>query len=42
MNALPPVLQAALEEVERVTGLKSLLLVGGPIPALDGKISTHL
>lgn len=42
MDMLPPVLQGALEEIERVTGLKSLLLIGGPIPALNGKISTHL
>jgi hypothetical protein len=42
MDALPPVLQAIIEEVEMVTGLKSLLIVGGPIPADDGNISTQL
>lgn len=40
INALPQVLQTALEEVERITGLKSVLLIGGPIPSLDGQIST--
>ena len=42
LNALPPILQATIEEIERVTGLRSLLLIGGPIPARDGKIATHL
>ena len=42
LNSLPPLLQGTLEEIERVTGLKSLLLIGGPIPAQDGKIATHL
>ena len=42
INALPSTLQAALDEVKRVTGLKALLLLGGPIPADDGNISTHL
>ena len=42
IDALPPVLQTALEEIERVTGLKSLLLIGGPIPTQGGNISTHL
>ena len=42
INTLPSTLQAALDEVERVTGLKTLLLLGGPIPTNDGNISTHL
>ena len=42
MNALPTAMQAALDEVERATGMKAILLMGGPIPALDGKIGTHL
>lgn len=42
INALPSTLQAALDEVERVTGLKALLLLGGPIPTNDGNILTHL
>jgi hypothetical protein len=42
MNVLPSTLQVALEEIERTTGMKAILLVGGPIPAHDGKIGTHL
>ena len=42
MNGLPAAMQTALDEVERTTGMKSILLMGGPIPALDGKIGTHL
>jgi len=42
INALPSTMQAALEEVERVTGMKAILLMGGPIPAQDGGIGTHL
>ena len=42
MNTLPGTLQVALEEVERTTGMKAMLLIGGPIPAHDGKIGTHL
>ena len=35
-------MQAALGEVERVTGFKAVLLMGGPMPAQDGDITTHL
>ena len=42
MDALPSVMQAALDEVERVTGMKAILLMGGPVPAQDGDIGTHL
>lgn len=42
MNALPAAMQAALDEVERTTGMRSILLMGGPIPAQDGKVGTHL
>ena len=42
INALPFAMQAALDEVERVTGMKAVLLMGGPIPAQDGNIGTHL
>ena len=42
IDALPHTLQAAIEEIERTTGLKSFLIVGGPIPAKDGKISMQL
>ena len=42
MNALPVAMQAALDEVERTTGMRSILLMGGPIPAQDGQVGTHL
>ena len=42
MNALPVAMQAAIDEVERTTGLRSILLMGGPIPAQDGNLGTHL
>jgi len=42
MNALPTVMQAALDEVQRTTGMNAILLMGGPIPALDGNVGTHL
>jgi len=42
INALPSTMQTALEEVERVTGMKAILLMGGPVPAQDGGIGTHL
>lgn len=35
-------MQTALEEVERATGMKAILLMGGPVPAQDGNIGTHL
>lgn len=42
MNALPVAMQAALDEVERTTGMRSILLMGGLIPAQDGHVGTHL
>ena len=30
----------ALEQIERSTGMKTLILIGGPTPASDGNIST--
>ena len=42
INSLPQTMQTALEEVERVTGMKAILLMGGPIPSQDGNIGTHL
>ena len=35
-------MQAALDEVERTTGMKAVLLMAGPIPAQNGSIGTHL
>ena len=42
IDALPTTMQAALDEVERVTGMKAILLMSGPVPAQDGDIGTHL
>ena len=42
INSLLHAMQTALDEVERVTGMKAILLMGGPIPAQDGNIGTHL
>jgi hypothetical protein len=36
------VAQRALEEIEKATGFKAILLVGGLTPASNGTISTHL
>ena len=35
-------MQTALDEVKRVTGMKAILLLSGPIPAEDGNIGMHL
>jgi hypothetical protein len=35
-------MQGALDEVERTTGMKAVLLMAGPIPAQNGSIGTHL
>ena len=42
INALPFAMQAALDEVKRVTGMKVVLLMGGPIHAQDENIGMHL
>jgi hypothetical protein len=42
INALPSTMQMALDKVERVIGMKAILLMGGPVPAQDGNIGTHL
>ena len=34
--------QRALEEIEKATGFKAVLLVGGLTPADNGAISTHM
>jgi len=36
------VAQRALEEIEKATGFKALLLVGGLTPTDNGAISTHM
>ena len=42
MDALPATIDAALEQIERTTGMKAIILIGGPAPATAGDITTHL
>lgn len=42
IDELPRVAQRALEEIEKATGFKGLLLLGGLTPADNGTISTHM
>lgn len=42
IDELPRVAQRALEEIERATGFKAFLLLGGLTPANHGTISTHM
>lgn len=42
IDNLPLTVQTAINEIERYTGFKALVLVGGPEPSNNGKIATHL
>lgn len=42
IDALPATVDLALEQIERATGMKAILLIGGPTPATDGDFSTHV
>lgn len=42
IDELPRVAQRALKEIEKATGFKALLLIGGLTPADGGDISTHM
>jgi len=42
IDNLPITVQTAVDEIERYTGFKALVLVGGPEPLHNGKISTHV
>ena len=42
IDELPRVAQRAIDEIERVTGYKGLLLLGGLTPTDGGAISTHM
>lgn len=42
IDKLPLTVQTAIDEIERCTGLKALVLVGGPEPAYNGRITTHV
>ena len=41
IDALPTTIEKALEQVERSTGMKAIILIGGPTPKVNGDISTH-
>ena len=42
IDALPATAEAILARIEQTTGLKAILLLGGPIPAQQGDLGTHL
>ena len=42
IDELPRMCQRAIEEIEKATGFKAILLVGGLTPANNGAISTHM
>jgi len=42
IDALPATLDAALEQIERSTGMKAIILLGGPAPSARGDINTHM
>ena len=42
IDALPATIEMALEQIERSTGMKAVILIGGPAPAAGGEINTHL
>ena len=41
IDSLPTTIEVALDHIERSTGMKAIILIGGPTPASDGKIGTH-
>jgi len=41
IEALPTTIDKALEEIECSTGMKAIILIGGPTPAANGDINTH-
>ena len=41
IDALPSTIDRALEQIERSTGMKAVILIGGPTPAASGDFSTH-
>jgi hypothetical protein len=42
IDELPRVAQQAVEEIEKATGFKAILILGGPTPVDDGAISVHM
>ena len=41
IDALPVTVDQVLGEIEKMTGMKAILLLGGPTPAEHGEITTH-
>ena len=41
IDSLPTTIDRALEQIERSTGMKAVILIGGPTPAASGDFSTH-
>jgi len=35
-------MEKALEQVERSTGMKAIMLIGGPTPVATGDMTTHV
>jgi len=42
IDALPATMDKALEQVERSTGMKAIILIGGPTPVATGDMTTHM
>ena len=42
IDALPVAIDKVLEQIQQSTGMKVIVLVGGPTPAMKGDITTHL
>jgi hypothetical protein len=41
IDALPSAIDQVLEQIEHSTGMKAVILIGGPAPTADGDFSTH-
>jgi len=41
VDALPATMHKALEQIEKSTGMKAIVLIGGPAPAGNGDFSTY-
>ena len=41
IDALPTTIDRALQQIECSTGMKAILVIGGPTPIADGDVSTH-
>jgi hypothetical protein len=41
IDALPATINKALEQIERTTGMKAIILIGGPAPSAGGDFGIH-